>query len=158
MSTSLLGPELDEAAAEGRISHSVADLIRLQQIDCRLDALAEPAPPELQAGLEVADPATLRRAREEMAAGVAAALLGRYQELRRRYRRVIVPLRDGVCQGCYVRVPAAWGGSSATRSCERCGRILVPWRGGERPAESPIAATVARRRKPARSRRAIASS
>lgn len=160
LSTSIVGLELDEATGSGRITLSLAALIRLQQADLGLDALG-PAPHsglEPQVGLDAGDPAALRQTREELASGAGAALLGRYQELRRRYRRAIVALRGGVCQGCFVRVPAAWGASSAVRSCERCGRILVPWRGEERSAKTVPSATEARRRKPARSRRAIAAS
>lgn len=43
-------------------------------------------------------------------------------------RRVVVPVVDGVCYGCFMRVPTAWA-SDAERNeeldaCDNCGRFL----------------------------------
>lgn len=43
-------------------------------------------------------------------------------------KRVVVPVVDGICYGCFMRVPTAWA-SDAERneqleSCDNCGRFL----------------------------------
>ena len=43
-------------------------------------------------------------------------------------RRVVVPVVDGICYGCFMRVPTAWA-SDAERNeqlevCDNCGRFL----------------------------------
>jgi predicted nucleic acid-binding Zn-ribbon protein len=43
-------------------------------------------------------------------------------------RRVVVPVMDGVCYGCFMRVPTAWASDAerneALESCDNCGRFL----------------------------------
>ncbi len=54
---------------------------------------------------------------------------GRYRRLGgHEGNRVVVPVVDGVCYGCFMRVPTAWA-SDAERNqelevCDNCGRFL----------------------------------
>lgn len=79
-------------------------------------------------GFEVAGKEKLREAREEMIKKISIPLLSNYEKLRARFRRAIVPVKDDVCLGCFMRVPTSL--STVGRShqkvitCEGCGRIL----------------------------------
>lgn len=43
-------------------------------------------------------------------------------------KRVVVPVVDGVCYGCFMRVPTAWASDAARNEeldvCDNCGRFL----------------------------------
>lgn len=43
-------------------------------------------------------------------------------------KRVVVPVVDGVCYGCFMRVPTAWasdaGRNEELEACDNCGRFL----------------------------------
>jgi uncharacterized protein len=80
-----------------------------------------------EAGVGSAE-AELAKAREEAAADVEA--LRQYDFVRRQVKRfpIIVPLAEGKCQGCHLRVPtdvesAVRKGTEIVR-CASCGRIL----------------------------------
>ncbi len=57
---------------------------------------------------------------------IEPALLRRYQSIARKYERPLVPVRDGVCFGCFVRFPTANLSrvSEEPMTCESCGRLL----------------------------------
>jgi predicted nucleic acid-binding Zn-ribbon protein len=121
-------------------------LLTLQELDSLLDQLSEPAAGEEERTVGSTAKATkkLRSKRQRLVREVGSELLGRYEELRRRYRRAVAPVRGGVCLGCNTRRPT----KSASRAgrvdtCERCGRILFPV---QEPIAMPAAPT--RRGKP----------
>ena len=52
----------------------------------------------------------------------------RYRQLTEKEMRPIVPVLQGICYGCFMAVPTAWG-SEAERNerldiCQNCGRFL----------------------------------
>lgn len=53
-------------------------------------------------------------------------LLRRFDRIATKYDRPLVPVRNGVCYGCFVRYPTGklmdLGGTPTT--CESCGRLL----------------------------------
>lgn len=57
-------------------------------------------------------------------------LLRRYERIAEKYDRPLVPVRRGVCYGCFVQFPTAklsdLGGEEgeAPLTCESCGRLL----------------------------------
>lgn len=115
-------------------------LVRLQDLDLLMEALADPQRRKLERslGFALGDPAVLRKEREELAATINQALLGRYRKLRCRHPRAIVLVRDGICLGCFVRCPAHLAGrlGGIAETCESCGRILVFPRRRGRQAEA----------------------
>jgi predicted nucleic acid-binding Zn-ribbon protein len=64
---------------------------------------------------------------DEMVAELKPAIRSRYQRLEGR-GRVVVPVINGICYGCFVAVPTARSAASSTdqalHSCENCGRFL----------------------------------
>ena len=117
-------------------------LLALQEVDSLLDQLKEPAAGE-ETGVvgSAAEAKKLRSKRQRLAREVGSELLARYEQIRRRHRRAVVPVRGRACLGCNTVRPT----SSSTRAgrvdtCERCGRILFP-------VEEPIAAPAAPRQR-----------
>ncbi|HEX6536304.1 MAG TPA: hypothetical protein VF041_17060 [Gemmatimonadaceae bacterium] len=51
-----------------------------------------------------------------------------YQRIARRHERVVAPVLNGVCYGCFVHVPTSKGHdqdrNSELRNCESCGRFI----------------------------------
>lgn len=109
--------------------------------------------PELEILLEIQDLQTLRRdiaAEEYAAAGIPvdveafterlteriaereAQLSPRtqslYRRIAKRHERVVAPVLNGVCYGCFVHVPTSKGRdqerNAGLRSCESCGRFI----------------------------------
>jgi len=120
-------------------------LVRLQDLDHLIEAYADPERRKLERGMgfKVGKRAVLRQQREELAATISPALVGRYTRLRGRHSRAVVLLRDGICLGCFVRCPSSVVALCRViaNTCESCGRILVVPRGrGPTPsahAEAP---------------------
>ena len=108
--------------------------------------------PELELLLEIQDLATLRRdiaTPDYRATGIAveadyadrlqdrivereAQLSPRtraaYERVAKRHERVVAPVLNGVCFGCFVHVPTATGHdrgrNTELRRCENCGRFI----------------------------------
>jgi len=70
----------------------------------------------------------LKAEREQLRAALAPASLALYDELRAKKGVALAPLKDGVCQTCYVTLP--WHKARSVEegetiiTCEGCGRIL----------------------------------
>ncbi len=68
--------------------------------------------------------------RAELAPRLSSPFLSQYEAVRRRRGVLAVAgLRDGVCQGCQVRVPATLvnqANNGELTHCNSCGRIIVP--------------------------------
>jgi len=51
-----------------------------------------------------------------------------YQRIARRHERVVAPVINGVCYGCFVHVPTSKGRdkerNTELRHCESCGRFI----------------------------------
>jgi predicted nucleic acid-binding Zn-ribbon protein len=70
----------------------------------------------------------LQEARAELIQKIKKPLLSTYNKLQGRYKRSIVPVKNDVCLGCFMRIPT----QLITRGrsdqdvilCEGCGRIL----------------------------------
>ena len=75
-----------------------------------------------------ADAARLAERIAERERQLSPAVRSAYERLSRRHERVVAPVLNGVCHGCFVHVPTATGRDSARhaeiRTCESCGRFL----------------------------------
>lgn len=99
-------------------------LVALQDLDVMITDIDEVK----QIGFEVEGRVKLEEARSELAKKLSKPLFYNYENLRKRYKRAIVPVKDDVCLGCFMRIPT----SLMTRgrsdqeviNCEGCGRIL----------------------------------
>lgn len=67
--------------------------------------------------------------REAVLPGVEKGHLELYEKTRKRYRRAVVNLKDGVCQGCHTDIPAVELRkileAPGLSKCPNCGRIVV---------------------------------
>lgn len=73
--------------------------------------------------------AGLRQQREQATAAVDAALLRRYEDVRRhRGDPALVPVEGGVCPACHISIPSdtirALERGTSVQACESCGRIF----------------------------------
>jgi len=109
-------------------------LILLQDLDLMISEFGDTktANAEKKLGFELGDLETLKGTREELAKSIDAALLRRYDRVRQKFTRAVVPVKDGVCFGCFVRRPAKLSGAeeegNEIEHCERCGRVVFRYR------------------------------
>lgn len=70
----------------------------------------------------------LDKARGELIEKISKPLLGKYERLRARYKRAIVPVKDDTCLGCFMKLPTYLithgKKDNEVITCEGCGRIL----------------------------------
>lgn len=76
---------------------------------------------ETAGGVEAID-----REIEGLKAEIDPVMLRRYEVIAAKYERPLVPVRKGVCYGCFVRFPTAKLShvSEEPLTCESCGRLL----------------------------------
>ena len=64
----------------------------------------------------------------EMEETLPPAVLARYKRVSARLPRVVAPVINGTCYGCFVAVPPAQAShaerNAEVRACENCGRFL----------------------------------
>lgn len=79
-------------------------------------------------GFETGDATAIDDEIESLTAEIDPAIMRRYDSIRRKYDRPLVPVRRGVCYGCFVKFPTAriaeMDGRDAPILCESCGRML----------------------------------
>lgn len=63
---------------------------------------------------------------DSLRVAIDKTLLRRFDRIASKYDRPLVPVRNGVCYGCFVRYPTAklTGLGEAPTTCESCGRLL----------------------------------
>ena len=93
-----------------------------------LDVMILDAEEVKKLGFKVAGKDKLEKAQQELTLKIDKPLLFNYEKLKKRYKRAIVPVKDDVCLGCFMRVPTQLitRGRSDQQviNCEGCGRIL----------------------------------
>lgn len=99
-------------------------LVTLQDLDIMLKDVEEVK----QIGFDVKGREKLQEARDEIIEKISKPLQFNYEKLKKHYKRSIVPVKDDVCLGCFMRVPTQLitrGRSDQdVINCEGCGRIL----------------------------------
>lgn len=107
-------------------------LLELQDLRAQSRALAEDSLREVEQEVFALTPDEAREALdakiEELADQLAPPVRSRYDSIEGALERVVVPVINGVCYGCFVATPTAWS-SRADRndeitSCSHCGRFL----------------------------------
>lgn len=77
-------------------------------------------------GFETDDAATIDAEIENLKSEIDPPVLRRFEKIATKYDRPLVPVRNGVCYGCFVRYPTAKladiGDTPTT--CESCGRLI----------------------------------
>ena len=99
-------------------------LITLQDIDLMIEESNEVE----KLGFSITGCSELEKAREEVASRIKKPLLFRYERLRAKLKRAIVPVKNDVCLGCFLRQPTSISAKGREESelftCENCGRML----------------------------------
>ena len=99
-------------------------LITLQDIDLMIEESNEVE----KLGFSITGCSELEKAREEVASRIKKPLLFRYERLRAKLKRAIVPVKNDICLGCFLRQPTSIGSKGREESelftCENCGRML----------------------------------
>ncbi len=105
-------------------------LLHLQDLDLLLRDARDDGIRALwkEARLHVSGLEQLQRIRADVAASILPRYLDLYDRAFRRYGRALVPVREGTCLGCFMKLPT---GSTSARSqavgistCQSCGRML----------------------------------
>jgi predicted nucleic acid-binding Zn-ribbon protein len=132
------------------------ELVTLQEIDALLADLraATTREDEETTSEQAKETKRVLAERARIAGGLRPEILERYETVRRRHPRAVVPTNRGVCMGCFTVRPTAM----ATRGggleiCERCGRILFRLEESEKPAQPDLAPSRSPRRRTASKRR-----
>ena len=107
-------------------------LLEIQDLKTQRRELAEAGEREVQEqvfGLSVDDAVREIDAKiAEMEETLPAPVLSRYRRVAARIPRVVAPVINGTCYGCFVAVPTASASdaerNAEIRSCENCGRFL----------------------------------
>lgn len=99
-------------------------LVSLQDLDLMIQEAEEVA----KLGFNITGWSELKLAREELAAKISKPLLFRYERLRGKLKRAVVPVKNDICLGCFLRQPTSIGAQGRERhelfTCENCGRML----------------------------------
>ena len=99
-------------------------LITLQDIDLMIEESNEVE----KLGFSITGCSELEKARDEVASRIKKPLLFRYERLRAKLKRAIVPVKNDICLGCFLRQPTSIGAKGREESelftCENCGRML----------------------------------
>ena len=108
------------------IKTQIEFLVALQDLDLMLKEIEDVK--ELGFDVNTEGHSTLNRAREELVEKIKKPLLGQYERLRRRYKRAIVPVKEDICLGCFMKLPTAITADGRADKdvllCEGCGRFL----------------------------------
>jgi predicted nucleic acid-binding Zn-ribbon protein len=108
-------------------------LLEIQDLRGQLRELTtDPAAAQVQAEHFSVDLAEAAHALEHKIAELLAAMeprvRRRYEQTVAKRERVVVPVIDGVCYGCFVSIATATAGEAgpneALRTCESCGRFI----------------------------------
>ncbi len=99
-------------------------LVALQDLDIMLRDIEDVS----ALGFDVKGKEKLQEARDELVKKISKPLLSNYNMLKKRYKRSIVPVKDDVCLGCFMRIPTSLytrgRSDKEVINCEGCGRIL----------------------------------
>ena len=110
----------------GHLDTTIERLIALQDLLQLKRDLEDRSYEEL--GFETGDVSAIDVEIESLEEEIDPAIMRRYQTIRRKYDRPLVPVRRGVCYGCFVKFPTARLSEMDERDapilCESCGRML----------------------------------
>lgn len=78
-------------------------------------------------GFETGGEADIDQAIQSLKKEIDPRVTRRFEAIARKYDRPLVPVRRGVCYGCFVKYPTAklpGVGEEQLAACENCGRLL----------------------------------
>lgn len=79
-------------------------------------------------GLRMDNLESLEATRVDLEGQLRLSILGEYNRVRQRYGRFVAPVINGICYGCFVKIPSAIDASEDRNEhlhrCENCGMFL----------------------------------
>lgn len=107
-------------------------LLEMQDLRSQRDALAEQDLGRVESELFDIEPEeAVRRIDQkldELEERLDTDVRNRYERLKGARDRIIVPVVEGICYGCFMAVPTAWASDVARNEgldvCDNCGRFL----------------------------------
>ncbi|HZI95139.1 MAG TPA: hypothetical protein VFE84_12905 [Patescibacteria group bacterium] len=102
-------------------------MIMLQDLDLMIKEVSDQktAIQMSRIGFEVNAVDNLHEARQELANKIDPGLLSTYSRLMEKHQRAIVPVRNNVCLGCFLKQPTKYSATDEKiRSCNHCNRFL----------------------------------
>lgn len=107
-------------------------LMELQDLRAQSRALAEESTRQVEEDVFELTPDEARAALDakidQLADQLDPSVRSRYRTLAGSMQRVVVPVLNGVCYGCFVAAPTAWtsrsGPNEQVTTCSHCGRFL----------------------------------
>lgn len=110
----------------GNIDRAVDRLIALQDLLQLKRDISDHSYEEI--GFESVDSSAVDEEIESLKAEIEPEIMRRFDTILRKYERPLVPMRRGVCYGCFVKFPAGRMAElleqDAPILCESCGRML----------------------------------
>ena len=109
------------------MKHELEYLVILNDIELMLDDLGKGNDAiEEKLGFDVSRKEHLEEARDRTRRKCDPNLLRRYDRIRNKYGKVIAPVFDGICYGCFQRLPtqlAQINRNDEILACPHCGRF-----------------------------------
>lgn len=106
------------------MKNDVEMLVSLQDIDLMIEEASDVE----KLGFNITGCSELKTAREDLATRIHKPLLFRYERLRAKLKRAVVPVKNDICLGCFLRQPTSIGAKGREDeelfTCENCGRML----------------------------------
>lgn len=107
-------------------------LLEIQDLQAQRDGLAEEALRRVESDvfeMKVEDAVQALEGKiVELEGRLDPAVRSRYGRLSGRRMRIVVPVLQGICYGCFMAVPTAWASEVERNAridvCENCGRFL----------------------------------
>jgi predicted nucleic acid-binding Zn-ribbon protein len=79
-------------------------------------------------GFEISNLESLEATRQKLESELKPSIRSEYSRARRRYGRIVAPVINGICHGCFVKIPSAIDASDDRNRtlyrCENCGMFL----------------------------------
>ena len=79
-------------------------------------------------GFEMSNLESLEATKKELETQLKPPIRGEYRRVSRRYGRFVAPVINGICYGCFVKIPSAIDASEdrnkTLNRCENCGMFL----------------------------------
>lgn len=99
-------------------------LVALQDLDTMIREISQ----EEEMGFQTNSIEKLRKAREELKLKLKPIVMRTYERLAHKYKMVVVPVKDGTCLGCFIKLPVSVAAKGKEElsiiNCENCGRFL----------------------------------
>lgn len=102
-------------------------LIMLQDLDIMIREAEDEklVKSEEKLGFKIDGLDKLKKTRKQLTLKIDPAVLQHYEKVSKKYKRAVVPVKDKICFGCFMKQPAIapHQGEFPLMICERCSRI-----------------------------------